>query len=40
MLYYRLLRANLRAAKRVVCGQPRVILEKDTAVAKKVRETH
>ena len=36
MLYYRLLKTNLQKAKVVVCGQPKVILEKESVKADKV----
>jgi len=39
MLYYRLLKANLPTAKKVVCGQPKVILEKESVRARKVCES-
>ena len=37
MLYYRLLKVNLTRAKKVVCGQPKVILERDATQVDKVR---
>ena len=38
MLYYRLLKVNVDAAKKVVCGQPKLILDDDSSNTKKVSQ--